>query len=75
MKYYVFLDDKNQVQGQYNMDIGYHIFKYQNESISKTYLEEVEFPGGKGLSLVIPDEQTFYSVELNPNDSKYIVFR
>ena len=35
----------------------------------------VEFPGNKGMTLCIPVDEPFYSVNLKPNETKWVVFR
>ena len=74
-KSFILMNDKKLVQTNYNMEIGYDIYQFENKTEDKIYNEELEIPGNTGITLCRPQKPNSYKIAVKPKSVYAFVYR
>ena len=75
LKSFVILDNQNIAQTLHNMDNGYFVYMYQNNSRNKVYNESLFMHDSQGLRVCLPHKENSYEVNVRPNCTEHVIIR
>lgn len=72
---FVILDNQNIAQTLHNMENGYFVYMYQNNSRNKVYYESLFLHDSQSLRVCLPHKENSYEINVRPNCTENVIIR